>query len=226
MPTKRAAATVLVSWAVLAVLVVGAGWLLTHPWQRGVAGFDDPISRWFARQRTPALTEGSDPATFLGETPVGVALVVVVAVAFALWRRSWRPLVFAAVVEAGLGAFYWLGTHLDPRARPPVRILDPGLVPDASFPSGHVATATAVAGCAVALAWAYAPAVAPWLPVLAVLPVWTLLARLYVGAHHLTDALTSLVYATVWVGAVALSVLPLRVEGGGAGIGSPGPRGA
>ena len=102
MPTKRAAATVLVSWAVLAVLVVGAGWLLTHPWQRGVAGFDDPISRWFARQRTPALTEGSDPATFLGETPVGVALVVVVAVAFALWRRSWRPLVFAAVVEAGL----------------------------------------------------------------------------------------------------------------------------
>ena len=66
---------------------------------------------------------------------------------FALWRRTWRPLVFALVAFAGVGGCYFAGTHLDERPRPPVRILDSGLVPDHSFPSGHVGTATVIAGC-------------------------------------------------------------------------------
>jgi undecaprenyl-diphosphatase len=43
---------------------------------------------------------------------------------------------------------------------------------------------------------------------LLLLPVGTLLSRLYLGAHHLTDALTSVVYASVWLLVVARVLLP------------------
>ena len=36
------------------------------------------------------------------------------------------------------------------------------------------------------------------------------MSRLYLGAHHLTDALTSVVYASVWLVVVAAVLLPGR----------------
>jgi membrane-associated phospholipid phosphatase len=107
--------------------------------------------------------------------------------------------VFLALVTAGVGGIYFVAGHVDPRQRPPVRILDPGLVPDHSFPSGHVGTATAVYGAIVVLSWAYARRSRSWVWGLLVLPVLVLLARLYQGAHHLTDVLATVVYASVWV---------------------------
>jgi undecaprenyl-diphosphatase len=98
-----------------------------------------------------------------------------------------------------VGGVYFVATLADPRQRPPVRILDTGLVPDHSFPSGHVGTATAVYGAIAVLCWAYARSSRSWAWVLLVLPLLVLLARLYQGAHHLTDVLTSVLYATVWV---------------------------
>jgi len=51
----------------------------------------------------------------------------------------------------------------------------------------------------MALTATYAPRALRWeLPLLG-LPVLTLLSRLYEGAHHLSDVLTGLVYATIWV---------------------------
>ena len=43
---------------------------------------------------------------------------------------------------------------------------------------------------------------------LLLLPLGTLVSRLYLGAHHLTDALTSVVYASVWLLVVAGVLLP------------------
>jgi membrane-associated phospholipid phosphatase len=40
-----------------------------------------------------------------------------------------------------------------------------------------------------------------------VVPLACLSARLYQGAHHLTDVLTSVVYAAVWITLVARLVL-------------------
>ena len=45
--------TALVAWALILGVVVGFGWLITHPWGHDVDSFDDPISRWFAGERTP-----------------------------------------------------------------------------------------------------------------------------------------------------------------------------
>ena len=113
-----------------------------------------------------------------------------------------------AIVEAGIGGFYFFGTELIPRDRPPVKLLDSGLVPDASYPSGHVATALVCWAGAVVLVWTYFRA-ARWVALLLLLlPLGTLVSRLYLGAHHLTDALTSVVYASVWLLVVAGVLLP------------------
>jgi membrane-associated phospholipid phosphatase len=201
-PARRPVAVgigIVVAWALILGVVVGFGWLITHPWGHAVDSFDNPISRWFAGERTSALNTPAEVGTFLGETVVGMAVAVVAAVGFSLWRRQIRPAVFVGLVTAGVGGFYFVATHADPRQRPPVRILDPGLVPDHSFPSGHVGTATGVYGAIVVLSWAYARRSRTWVWVLLALPVLVLLARLYQGAHHLTDVLASVVYAAVWL---------------------------
>ena len=195
------------TWVVVLGVVVGWGWLLTHALKSSVTPWDNDISRWFADQRTGALDTPADVGTLLGETPVGVGVTVVAALAFAVWRRTWWPLLFAVLLEAGIGGFYYVATTVDERQRPPVKILDPGLVPDHSFPSGHVATAVVAYAGIIALTWVYARTAARWAGVLVVLPACVMLARLYQGAHHLTDVLTSVVYASVWLVVVARLVL-------------------
>ena len=46
--------------------------------------------------------------------------------------------------------------------------------------------------------------------VLVVIPVWTMLARLYVGAHHVSDVLTEFVVASFWIWTCARLLLPAR----------------
>ena len=62
------------------------------------------------------------------------------------------------------------------------------------------------------LVWTYFRAVRWLAVVLLVLPLLTLLSRLYLGAHHLTDALTSVVYGSVWLLVVAAVLLPRRTS--------------
>ena len=199
---------IVVAWVVLCALVLGWGWLLTHPLEKTIDPTDDDVARWFADQRDSTLTDAANAGTYLGETIVGASAFAVICLLVAAIRRTWRPLIFVAVVEAGLGGFYFFGTELIPRDRPPVKLLDSGLVPDASYPSGHVATALVCWAGAVVLIWTYFRA-ARWVALLLLLlPLGTLLSRLYLGAHHLTDALTSVVYASIWLLVVAGQVLP------------------
>lgn len=198
-------------WLVILGVVLGVGWLLTHPLKSSVGVTDNDIARWFADQRTASLNDLADVGTFFGETIAELVIAPIVAIAVSVWKRSIVPGLFVLLVTAGIGGFYYLGTQVDPRPRPPVKILDPGLVPSHSFPSGHVGTSVALYGSIVVLTWVFARAVAPWVTVLLLLPLFVLLSRLYQGAHHLTDVLTSLVYASVWL--AAITVLVLRAHG-------------
>jgi membrane-associated phospholipid phosphatase len=213
---SRRVLLVVASYAVLALVVVGWGWLLTHSLQGSIEGPDDDASRWFAGQRTSWLDPVSDVGTLLGETPVGLAVGAVVALVLGgIMLRSLAAVLLVLLANAGDGGIYWLGSNADPRDRPPVHILDSGLVPDHSFPSGHVGTAVAVYGGAALL-------LALWLrrrgPVtglgrvlvvlLACVPLFVAVSRLYQGAHHLTDVGTSLVYGAIWLGVLCLA-LPL-----------------
>jgi membrane-associated phospholipid phosphatase len=209
---------VVVVYAVIAAVVVGWGWLLTHSLHGSIEGTDDDVSRWFAGQRTSWLDPVSDAGTLLGETPVGLAVGAVVALVAGLVLRILVPALLIFKANAGDGGIYWLGSHADPRDRPPVHILDPGLVPDRSFPSGHVGTAVAVYGGAALL-------LALWLRsrqgtsttgrvlvvLLACVPLFVAVSRLYQGAHHLTDVGTSLVYGTILLAVVSAALL-LRPE--------------
>lgn len=195
-------ARVVTAYAVIAAAVVGLGWLLTHPLAGSVGAWDDDVSRWFADRRTPGLDRVADVVTFVADTWVGVLVALVVAVVASVVDRSWRgPVLVVAAVVGHLG-IYLLGTHLDPRDRPPVEILDPGLVPDHSFPSGHVGTAVIAYGCvAVVLATRLRPVSVRRgvVGLLVLVPFLVALSRLYQGAHHLTDVVTSLLYASAWL---------------------------
>lgn len=195
------------AWLLIVAVVLGIGWLLTHPLESTVDPWDDDVARWFAGERTGDLNEVADVGTFLGETVVGSTVAAVVALVVSLWQRSVRPALLVALLLGGIGGLYAIATALITRDRPPVRILDPGLVPDHSFPSGHVATAVAAyAGTAVLLWWA-TPRARPWALALLLLPALVLLARLYQGAHHVSDVATSVLYTSVWLTVLARAVL-------------------
>jgi membrane-associated phospholipid phosphatase len=208
-PLGRTVVLLVVGVAVLTAAVVGIGWLITHPFRHGLTGEND-VNRWFADQRSASLTDVADGGTLVGETITGLVALALIGVVFAVWKRSWWPLAFVGALDAGLGLFYLAGTSLDPRQRPPVPILQSGLVPDASFPSGHTGTATAIGGSLAALLWAYTR-VAGWaLVALVVVPAYTMVARLYIGAHHVTDVVTAFVAAALWLLVCTRLLLPQR----------------
>ena len=205
------AALVVCAWVVILGAVLAVGWLVTGPLASVVEPWDDDVSRRIADQRTagPEVWPTWAPSSGTPWSPCRS-------------RRSPRwgspsgsarsaPALFVALVVAGIGGFYSVATHLITRDRPPVRILDPGLVADHSFPSGHVATATAVFGGIAVLGWTYARSSrGSWWWLLLALPVLEILARLYEGAHHVTDVLTSVAYACAWLVTLTLLVLPDR----------------
>jgi membrane-associated phospholipid phosphatase len=201
---------VLVAWLLaIGAVEVGVGWLITHPLKSTMAD-ENSINRWFVHQRTSSLTDVADAGTFVGQTLTGLIALALIGLVFAVWQRSLWPVLFVLALDGGLGLFYLASTTLDPRNRPPVHILQSGLVPDHSFPSGHTGTATGIAGALAVLLWAYTRIARGVVAVLGVIPVWTMLARLYEGAHHLSDVLTALVVSLVWLAVCARLLLPMR----------------
>ena len=195
------------AWTVICLVTLGLGWVVIHPLAGSVGAADDDVARWFVTLRTPPLDEVAHVGELIGDTPTGAVVVALAGLGFALWRRTWRPLVFAAVAYLGVGGLYFAATHLDERDRPPVRILDSGLVADHSFPSGHVGTATAIATVLVVLLWTCTSVDRRWPLLLGAIPLLVLLSRLYQGAHHLTDVLVALLYTLVWVAVVGHVVM-------------------
>ncbi|MEO5708996.1 MAG: phosphatase PAP2 family protein [Nocardioidaceae bacterium] len=207
---RRTAAQLAGTWLLLCAVVVGVGRLLTGPLASSVGRTDDDLARWFADRRTPTLDTVAEVGTFLGDTLAGIIALLLLGVVFSRWRRTWLPLVFVTVAYVGLLGVYLVATHLDPRDRPPVEILDKGLVPDHSFPSGHTMTSTAVVWTVVLLMTAYTRAPRAVLG-LGLVPVFTLTARMYQGAHHLTDVLAALAFAVVWLTVVTAVLFRPRV---------------
>lgn len=206
------AGRLVVGWALLGAVLLGVGWLLTHPLAGSVGEWDDDVAKAIAEGRTPTLDAVADAGTLLADTPVGAGFAAVVAVIVALWKRSWLPVVVMGLLTAGAGALYKLATTLITRDRPPVEVLDPGLVPDHSFPSGHVGTAVSAYAGALVVLWWLAPRSRGWAWVLALVPPLVVACRLYQGAHHVSDVVTSLVVVTTWLVLVVRLVLLPRVS--------------
>lgn len=209
----RTTARVLASvWAALVLGVLALGWLITHPLESTVDPWDDSVERSIAAERTSDLDVAAAIGSGIADTIVGVGLAVVVA-GLAAWRlRSWRPVVYFATLVGGYLALYVIVTHLITRDRPPVKILDPGLIPDHSFPSGHVATSIVVYGGIALWVAAVAPRWRRWTWPLFLLPLVVAPSRLYQGAHHPTDVLTSFLFASLWLVVVSRVLLPREAQ--------------
>lgn len=207
-PSRRTAARILaITWVAIVGAALALGWLITGPLSSVVEPPEDRLVRWLASHRTPGLDTAAAAGSHVADTIVGVGLALVVALVAARARRSWRPVVYFTVLVCGYLALYVIVTHLVPRDRPPVEILDPGLVPDHSYPSGHMATAILVySGIALWVGWVR-PGWRRWTWPLFLVPLVVAPSRLYQGAHHLTDVLASVVFATVWLVAVSRVLL-------------------
>ena len=208
---RRAAVRTLgLAWAVLVAAALALGWLITGPLSSAVEPRDDRLVRWLASHRTPGLDTAAAVGSHVADTIVGVGVALVVSLVAARSRRSWRPVVYFTVLVVGYLALYVLVTHLVPRDRPPVEILDPGLVPDHSYPSGHMATAILVYGGIALWVGRVPPGWRRWTWPLFLVPVVVAPSRLYQGAHHLTDVLASVVLATAWLVVVSRVLLVPR----------------
>lgn len=204
---RDAARTLGIAWVVLVLAVLAVGWLITHPLETAVDPWDDSVERWLADERTPELNTAAAVGSHLADTVVGIALAAVVAVVAWRWQHSRMPLVYYSLLVGGTLALYLVVTLLITRDRPPVKILDPGLIPDHSYPSGHVATSIVVYVATGIYLARTVPAWRRWTWPLFLVPLVVIPSRLYQGAHHPTDVLASVVFASVWVAVVARVVL-------------------
>lgn len=203
------AAEVVAVWTAVLLVMLGLGWLITEALHGDIDPSENDLSRWIADRRTPSLSDLAEIGATGGDTITICATAAVVAIGASVWVRSVRPLVFMVVGLLGQALVYDVCSRLVTRQRPPVKLLDHGLDPNASFPSGHVSTSVMFFGGCVALIWTYAPP--RWRAVSTVLllvPPIVAASRLYQGAHHATDALASLLVMPWWV--VALCALILR----------------
>ena len=221
---RRDAVRLSLAWALLVAALVLVGAALTGPLAGSVGAADNDVERSLAAHRSADLTGVAQGASLLGETVTQLALVPVLLLVVWWWLRQARPVVFLAVVALGEIAAYLLTVSVVSRPRPPVPLLDPGLEPLHSYPSGHVAAAMATYGGMAVLCWTFGTS--PWRRLSAVLllaPPLVALARLYLGVHHPTDVLVSLVFMTAWLTVTAAVLLvrsprnrpsPVRVRGG------------
>jgi membrane-associated phospholipid phosphatase len=87
-------------------------------------------------------------------------------------------------------------------------------------------TATALAWTLLLLLWTFTSVPRAVTLPLVLVPVFTLVARMYQGAHHLTDVLTALLFALAWLSAVTVLLFRPRVHAGRRGFRARVPGGS
>lgn len=162
---------------------------------------DRPVARWVADIRTPALTDVFNAGSRLGDNVVVFGLA---AVAAALTVRRCK---FLALALLGAAAFRpaveFVIKALVDRTRPDIAPL--GDFQGPSHPSGHPLAAASLWGLMPAFValhvrsrfvwWATVAASGTFIVVVAA-------ARVYKGAHYLTDVIASLAWAGLYLACV------------------------
>jgi undecaprenyl-diphosphatase len=205
------ASWLLVGGVVVQAVLLGVGWLITQVAPGTPAeGGDLGVVRWLAAHRTAGLDVVSAWAADLGATiPVLVLGLVAATLALAALRRWWPVVLLAVGLVGELALFLTTAVTID-RPRPPVSHLDASLPPTSSFPSGHTGAAICLYGGVALIIFVSTRSRWRWLAVAvaSALVIAIALARLYRGAHFLTDVLGSVLFAVPWLLLVARVVRP------------------
>jgi len=206
--SEVAGVALLIGLVAVAALAVGFTQVLDDVLEGdGIAGLDQPATRWLASHRDLWLTATLRVVTVAGGPLFLAAITLPISVA-AGWRcRSWRPVVLALVGGGGIAAVLFTAKFLVGRARPPLPF---ALVAadGYSFPSGH---ATATAAIAVLCAWMLTRWLITWWN--GRVMVWSVamcsafvigFSRVYLGVHYVSDVLSGWLLGMAWAGIVML----------------------
>ena len=201
-----AAASILLAWVVVHVLVSNGG--------LGLEGTDEGFNDTLAENRTGTLTTLAEIGSQVGGAPVLPILVGIVALVCAYFRH-WLIAAFAVFVLAIESATYRVTSIAVPRDRPSVHRLEQ-LEPDASYPSGHTAASVAVyAGLVLLLTTRFTSSLKKALAWTAAILVITFVAfsRMYEGMHPPLDVAGGVL---IGIGAILVLLFACRAAGAAA----------
>ncbi len=200
----RTTAQLLVAWVLLLAILAGVGLLVAEVLAgRFLLQLDRAAVQWFVSVRDPVLTELMNLGSRLGSTVVIVSVLAVATPLVLAVTRRWRPALFLLVVMAGEVSLFLATARLIGRSRPDVTHLGPQLPPTSSFPSGHMAAATAMYGALALLVLAGTRDWRGWLATgwAVAASVLVATARLYRGVHFPTDILAGAFLGLSWLAA-------------------------
>jgi membrane-associated phospholipid phosphatase len=181
------AAPITTMLAVLVSLFVALGFV-AHDAAAGGTTLDHAVLAWMVNHRHPGLTSLAIAVTNLG-SPLGVAVIAVVAAAVSWWRvGSARPAILILTTLGVAGAISTL-TKMIVGAHRPARAVQLVVETDPSFPSGHVTGTLALLGAlGVVIGHHRGRAVAAAvIALVAAATAAVALTRLYLGVHWVTD---------------------------------------
>jgi membrane-associated phospholipid phosphatase len=212
-PARATLLRMLAGYAVLTVVMLGVGMLLTHALAGSVGRWDDRMNRHFAAHRTPTWNDITSVATAaLNTVPVVAAAVVLVG--FLALRKHWREAVFLILALLLEITVFLSVTFIVARPRPSVHRLN-STPATSSFPSGHTAAATVLfVGLVIIVtcrthSW-FARAFSVALALLAVITVG--FGRVYRGLHHPTDVVAGGLFGLACLFIAAIAVRAGSVE--------------
>ena len=201
--TSSAAFRILSGFALAALVLAAAGWLVTGPLRGYPAAFDSSIRSAMRAIQSPMWTSLFLAVTKLGSTIYLTVLGCAAGLVF-LVLRWFRPLLLFIIAAAGQSALHHGFKWLFARPRPPASIAYPA-AESFSFPSGHALSALCIYAM---IAWIITtrlenPALKAgiWI-VTAVLIFLIGISRVYIGIHHASDVAAGFVAAAVWTAAV------------------------
>lgn len=206
---KRDAGLLVAGMLALTVLLLAIGLALTR-WSAlaGVREWDQSVAEWWVSVRTPSLDSLTHIGSSLSDTPVAIAVTVVVFFLLRLLTHRWTAsLVVLAAIFGELLYFLVLTSGVG-RERPDVPRLD-AAPPTSSYPSGHTGAAVALYICLAVIVWRYVGnrlLAAPLILVLCLVPVAVGLSRMYRGMHFGTDVMFGALGGLLWL-IVVLAVL-------------------
>ncbi len=200
------------SFAVMGIVIVAIGLLITHVLGHGSIGmWDHHVSQWFDNHRSARWNGITGDLTDIADTfeVAGVAAIVTIVVLFRRWGRHAFLLIAGLAIELSV---FITANKIVARPRPAVSHLG-GTPSTYSFPSGHTAaTVVLYGGIAVIVMVATTrlwPRIVMWI-LAVVLTVAVALSRVYRGEHYPTDVLAGLLLG---IGSLVAGVFIIRVAG-------------
>jgi undecaprenyl-diphosphatase len=206
-PYRSALWVVLAGYALLTVVMLGIGLLLTHALDGTVGRWDEHVNDYFARHRTGTWNDLTSVATAAMNTlPVIIGAFLVVGLLSLRHRFAEAAfLVLALVIEITV---FLSVTFVVARPRPAVPRLN-STPATSSFPSGHTAAATVLfVGIAVIVACCTRKTLARAASALVAVaaPVIVGFSRVYRGLHHPTDVFVGFLFGLACLTVAALAV--------------------